>query len=115
MISFSAAVLIVLPDVPWTGSASPRAALTACRGEPVSYDEQRARWAALRADQDVIDRAAARLRHETAQAQYAGLRDPQVAFGFAAVLDELSRHLRDLDDALRRRVVELCRELLRAY
>ena len=30
----------------------------------------------------------------------------------AAVLDELSRHLGDLDDSLRRRVVELCRELL---
>jgi hypothetical protein len=73
-----------------------------------------ARWNALRADQDIIDRAAARLRHETAQAQYAGLRDPQVAFGFAAVLDELSRHLRDLDEALRGRVVELCTELLRA-
>jgi hypothetical protein len=40
----------------------------------VSYDDQRARWAALREDQDAIDRAAARLRHETAQAQYAGLR-----------------------------------------
>ena len=78
------------------------------------YDEQRARWAALRADQDLIDRAAARLRHETAQDQYAGLRNPQVAFGFASILDELSRHLRDLDEALRCRVVELCTELLRA-
>jgi hypothetical protein len=37
-----------------------------------------------------------------------------VAFGFAAVLDELSRHVRDLDQALQRRVVELCTELLRA-
>jgi hypothetical protein len=80
----------------------------------VSYDEQRARWAALRADQELIDLAAARLRHETAQDQYRGLHDPEVAFGFAAVLDELSRHLRGFDDALRRRVVELCRELLRA-
>jgi hypothetical protein len=84
------------------------------RGGRVSYDEQRARWAALRADQDVIDRAAARLRHETAQDQYRGLRDPQVAFGLAAVLDELSRHLRALDDSQRRRVIELCRELLTA-
>jgi hypothetical protein len=49
-----------------------------------------------------------------AQDQYRGLRDPQVAFGFAAVLDELSRHFRDLDEALRPRVVELCRELLGA-
>ena len=45
------------------------------------YEDQRARWAALGEEQDVIDRAAARLRHETAQARYAGLRDPQVAFG----------------------------------
>jgi hypothetical protein len=64
------------------------------------------------ADQDVIDQAAARLRHETAQDQYRGLHDPQVAFGLCALLDELSRHLRDVDDALRRRVVGLCRELL---
>ena len=77
----------------------------------MSYDDQRARWAALRADQEVIDRAAARLRHETAQDQYRGLGDPQVAFGLASILDELSRHLRDLDGALRRRVVELCKEL----
>jgi hypothetical protein len=68
----------------------------------------------LRADQDIIDQAAARLRHETAQDQYRGLSDPEVAFGLAAILDELSRHFRDLDEALRRRVVELCRELLRA-
>jgi hypothetical protein len=54
----------------------------------VSYEDQRARWAALRADQDVIDRAAARLRHETAQDQYHGRRDPQVAFGLCALLDE---------------------------
>jgi hypothetical protein len=80
----------------------------------VSYDDQRARWAALRADQDLIDRAAARLRHETGQDQYRGLRDPQVAFGLASILDELSRHLRDLDGALRRRVVKLCSELLKA-
>ena len=45
----------------------------------MSYDDQRARWAGLRADQDVIDWAAARLRHQTAQDQYLGLRDPQVA------------------------------------
>ena len=61
----------------------------------MSHDDQRARWAALRADQDIIGRAAARLRFETAQAEYPGLRDP-LGFGFAAVLDELSRHLRDL-------------------
>ena len=54
-------------------------------GVPAQGDRDRdpgwpLRWAALRADQGVIDRAAARLRHETAQAQYAGLRAPQVAF-----------------------------------
>jgi hypothetical protein len=35
-----------------------------------------------------------------------------VAFGLASILDELSRHLRDLDEALRRPGVELCWELL---
>jgi CO/xanthine dehydrogenase Mo-binding subunit len=84
------------------GPASPRTRQPA-EGNPVSYDDQRARWAALRADQATIDRAAARLRHETAQDQYRGLRDPQVAFGLAAILDELSRHLRDIDDEVRRR------------
>ena len=79
----------------------------------MSYEEQRARWAALRADQDVIDGAAARLRHKTAQDQYLGRRDPQVAFGLCALLDELARHLRDVDDSSRRRVVALCRELLK--
>jgi hypothetical protein len=79
----------------------------------VSYDDQRARWAALRADEELLDRAAARLRHETAQAQYAGLRDPQVAFGLALVLDELARHLRDLDGELRESVVEVCRRMAR--
>ena len=81
----------------------------------MSYDEERARWAALRADQDVIDRAAAWLRHKTAQDQYLGRRDPQVAFGLCALLDELSRHVRDVDDSLRRRVVALCRDLLTTH
>jgi hypothetical protein len=53
---------------------------------PVSYDDQRARWAALRADQELIDLAASRLRHETAQDPYRGLRDPHVAFGLASIL-----------------------------
>ena len=48
------------------------------------------------ADEEVVDRAAARLRHETAQAQYGGLRDPHAAFGLAAVLDELAQHGHDL-------------------
>jgi hypothetical protein len=115
MISFSAAVLIVLPDVPWAGSASPRAAQTAVDGEkPMSYDDQRARWASLRANQEIIDSAASRLRNEAAQDKYRGPRDPQVAFGLTSILDELSRHSQDLDEALRRRVVELYREPLRA-
>ena len=80
----------------------------------MSYDDQRARWAALRADQELIDSAAARLRRETAQAQYADCRRPEVAFGRAAVLDELSRHLRDVDGSLRGIIVQLCRGLLRS-
>ena len=80
----------------------------------MSYDDQRARWAALRGDQALINSAAARLRHATTQAQYGGLRDPAGGFGFAAVLDELPRHLRDVDGPLRRRIVQLCGEVLGA-
>jgi hypothetical protein len=80
----------------------------------VSYEDQRARWAALRADQDVINQAAARLRHATAQDRYAGLCRPEVAFGLCALLDELSRHLGDLDTEVRQRVVELCTNLISA-
>jgi hypothetical protein len=74
----------------------------------VSYREHRARWAELRADQDVINDAAARLRHEAAQDQYRGLRNPHVGFGLCALLNELARHLRDADDSLRCQVVGLC-------
>ena len=34
-----------------------------------------------------------------------------VAFGLALVLDELARHLRDLDEHLRGRVLDSCRVL----
>jgi hypothetical protein len=54
------------------------------------YEDQRSRWAALRADQELIDRAATRLRHETAQAQYAGLRDPPVATSWRSTSSSMS-------------------------
>ena len=114
MISFSAAVLIVLPDVPWMGSASPRAALTACRGNPCPMTISAPAGPRSAPTKTRLTGPRHGCGHETAQTQYRGLRDLQVAFGRASILDELSRHLRDLDDRLRRRVVELCRELLRA-
>jgi hypothetical protein len=61
--------------------------------------------AVLRADREVIERAAAALRGEAIRQGYAGLQHPAAAFGFALLLDELARHLRELDDELRQRVV----------
>jgi hypothetical protein len=65
--------------------------------------------AVLRADREVIERAAAALRAETIRQGYAGLQQPAVAFAFALLLDELSRRVCDLDDELRGSVVAACR------
>ena len=51
------------------------------------------RVAAVRADRDVIERAAARLRSDAIRSGYAGLQHQHVAFGLALVLDELARHV----------------------
>jgi hypothetical protein len=66
-----------------------------------------------RAERELVVRAARRLRQEAIRAGYAGLRDPQVAFGLALVLDELARGLAQLDEAVRRQTVTSCRALLR--
>lgn len=73
-------------------------------------DEQRRR--ALRRDRELLERAAARLRSGAIQAGYAGLRHQHVAFGLALILDELARHLPDLDEAVRRQALRSCRQLL---
>ena len=39
-----------------------------------------------------------------------GQEHKHTAVGVASILDELGRHLRDLDDALGQRVVEMCQQ-----
>jgi len=66
-----------------------------------------------RADRALIEQATAQLRHGAIRAGYAGLPGQHFAFALALLLDELARHLRDLDEELRSRVVDGCNELLR--
>jgi hypothetical protein len=61
-----------------------------------------------------LDQAAQFLRHHAIQSQYAGLQRQEVAFGLAAILDELSRHLPDLNDGVRWQTVQACRQMLAA-
>jgi hypothetical protein len=73
------------------------------------YENERRR-AALRNDRELLDRAAA--CHDAITSGYAGLQHKHVAFGLALILDELARHLPDLDDAVRWQAVQSCRQLL---
>ena len=93
----------------WSRPASPRTVGTA-EGERVNQHERRV--AALRADRSVIERAAARLRSDAIRSGYAGLQHQHVAFGLALILDELARHVADLDRAVRWQAVQSCRLLL---
>lgn len=75
------------------------------RGEThVSIDEVRADAATIRA-------AAAHLRSAMIRDQHRGRVHPARGFAAALLLDELALHVRDLDDELRRRMVEVCRTL----
>ena len=65
------------------------------------------------ADQQLVEQAAARRRHRAILAAYAGLERTELAFALALILDELARHLRDLDGELRESVVEVCRRMAR--
>ena len=65
-----------------------------------------------RADREVVARAAAHLRAVAIADGYAGWPGQHLAFGLAAVLDEIARHVRDLDHGLRARIVQACRGLL---
>jgi hypothetical protein len=71
--------------------------------------EQARRIEQDRADRQLIEQAAARLRTDAIRAGYAGLPRKDLAFGLALVFDELARHVRDLDDALRAQVVAVAR------
>jgi hypothetical protein len=97
---------------PSDGSASdfPSDGMTTTEGIKVYQDERR--WAALRADRDLLARAAAWLRSEAIRAGYAGLTHQHVAFALALILDELVRHLPDLDEGVRRQAVQSSRILL---
>ena len=70
----------------------------------------------IRADRDVVERAAEHLRGLAIADGYAGSPGQHLAFGLAAVLDEIARHVRDLDHDLdhdlRARIVQACRGLL---
>jgi hypothetical protein len=59
-----------------------------------------------------IQTAAAELRKLAIRDGYNGHEHPPVAFGMALTLDELARHVRDLDDGLREAVVAHCRALV---
>ena len=71
-------------------------------------------YAALRADRELIDRAAAHLRHVAAQDEYRGRRHPEFAYGLASVLDKIALGLTDLPPAIRTAVVDTARRLLAA-
>ena len=72
---------------------------------------ERRRFAALRADQEIVSRAAAWLRHDAIQTGYQGLNHPEYAFGLASILDELALRLAD-DERLRAHTVRVCRTML---
>jgi hypothetical protein len=67
----------------------------------VSYDDQRRRYAQLKADRGVVEQAAARLRHRAVLRGYVGLEHKEVTFALALILDEITRHLRGFDEQLR--------------
>jgi hypothetical protein len=73
--------------------------------------DQQSPVAVLRADRQVIERAARAVRDLAISGGYAGLREPARAFALALVLDELARHVRYLDDDLRGQVVAACRQV----
>jgi hypothetical protein len=83
------------------------------QGMQVADEQQRELHRQLRADQQLVEQAAARRRHRAILAAYAGLERKGVGVRIALILDELARHLRDLDGELRESVVEVCRRMAR--
>jgi hypothetical protein len=65
---------------------------------------------AYRADRNVIERAARALRDYAIRDGYSGSEQPARAFSLALLVDELGRHVRDLDDELRAVVVQAGRD-----
>ncbi len=64
----------------------------------MSYEDQRELYRQLRADQQIVGQAAEHLRHGAIRAAHAGMERKELAFALALILDELARHLRDLDE-----------------
>lgn len=79
-------------------------------GEQV-YQHERHR-AALRAERELLERAASWLRTEAIRSGYAGLSHQHVTFALALILDELARHLPEIDEGVRWQAVQSCRMLL---
>ena len=75
-------------------------------------DRTERRRAALRTDRALLERAARWLRDNAVRAGYAGLSHQHVAFALALILDELARHLADLDEGVRWQAVQSSRVLL---
>ena len=72
-------------------------------------ERERSRIETDRADKALIREAAAQLRQGAILAAYAGLEHKHFAFGLALILDEVARHVRDLDEDLRARILDGCR------
>jgi hypothetical protein len=60
----------------------------------------------LRGERETIDTAARALRSTAIADGYAGLQHKAVAFGFALILDELSRHWAQMSDEVRRAALD---------
>jgi hypothetical protein len=60
----------------------------------------------LRRERETIDTAARALRSTAIADGYAGLQHKAVAFGFALILDELSRHWAQMSDEVRRAALD---------
>ena len=71
------------------------------------------RYDQLATDRELIDQAAAMLRREARNDQYAGvMRRPEVVFGVAALFDELARQLDRVTPGIRHEAVQAARQLL---
>ena len=66
----------------------------------------------MRAKRAIVEHAAAVLHSRAVQGGYAGLIHPAVCYGLCLVLDEIARHWRDLDGAVRRQAVQTCSTVL---
>lgn len=80
----------------------------------MSDQHDRSRIEVDRADRQVIQEAAARLRQSAIRDGYAGMEHKHLAFALALVLDELALHLRDLRPELREQTMRGARMLLDA-